>query len=200
MTDTVKAALSFFISNGILEWKNNGGCRAATDPELEMWVKLSEGVDVEPEGYSQYELENAIKTMWQFKETEKNWCGVMWIVTKAAEQFQKILAQGLLGKTVPDGQKWSVKINKGETQSLVTKTTIYRQAAACAFGMLSDGNMPALIEIWCEHLLPDYGPYFYIVDEDEYGNFIAYTGTKPAIEEWERIAAAPKPTDAQGEG
>jgi hypothetical protein len=60
-----------------------------------------------------------------------------------------------------------VKINNGQEQTIETKSGVYKLAVATALAQLDyehneDGNN--IVEIWVPHLLPDYGPYFYLHD------------------------------------
>lgn len=56
-----------------------------------------------------------------------------------------------------------VEINRGQTQVLEAKTSLYDLAAAAALAMLDyePTNDIEVVKIWVPHLLPDYGPYFY---------------------------------------
>lgn len=54
-----------------------------------------------------------------------------------------------------------------EVRTLVVKTGKYQLAAVAApaiFGL----DLPVDLEIWCERLLPEYGPYHYRVRWNEY--------------------------------
>lgn len=60
-----------------------------------------------------------------------------------------------------------VKINNGKEQTIETKSGIYKLAVATALAQLdyeSSENGENIVEIWVPHLLPDYGPYFYLHD------------------------------------
>ena len=52
-----------------------------------------------------------------------------------------------------------------------TSTGDYR-IAACKAIDLAEQSIPAIVKIWCEKLLPDYGPYEYRVYSDQYGRLV----------------------------
>jgi hypothetical protein len=87
----------------------------------------------------------------------------------------KILARSM--KHSPDdtpagevvGQRFMLRVNDGPEQTIEVATGIYMHAAAAAVAIL-DLKLPANIRIWSPELVPEYGPYFYIVDYDEYQN------------------------------
>lgn len=66
---------------------------------------------------------------------------------------------------------FKVQINGGPVQEITTKTGIYVLAAMAALAMLDyDENEDYdVVKIWVEHLLPDYGPYFYAYDGHQIG-------------------------------
>lgn len=79
-----------------------------------------------------------------------------------------------------------LRVDGGEPQVFETATGIYNVAALQAFGKL---NMPfpCHIEIWSPELVPEYGPYFYRIDNfvDSQGNVYGTPGL---------CAAAPSPS------
>lgn len=66
---------------------------------------------------------------------------------------------------------WLVSINDGPEQPFSTRTGIYRDAAAAAFAMLpfEETDQPAIVKIWVQELQPDYPPFWYRMDTDEFG-------------------------------
>lgn len=52
-----------------------------------------------------------------------------------------------------------------------TPTGDYARAAVIASAM-ADASLPCDVKIWCEHLLPTYGPYWYRVRSDECGRLV----------------------------
>lgn len=68
---------------------------------------------------------------------------------------------------------FSVRINQGPEQVVITRTGKYDLAAAVAVGLLEydeEKDGVAVVEIWVESLLPTYAPSFYEIDRDEFGN------------------------------
>lgn len=70
-------------------------------------------------------------------------------------------------------ETFSVKINGGEEKQFKAASSMYLYAALQA--VLSDGSLVPLpgseataihVEIWCAKLLPEYGPYNYLVWEN----------------------------------
>lgn len=55
----------------------------------------------------------------------------------------------------------------GVVRVLDLPTGDYRMAAVVAVAM-ADKPLPCYVKIWCETLLPEYGPYWYKVMNDEY--------------------------------
>lgn len=76
-----------------------------------------------------------------------------------------------------DDSIFHVRINDGPEQTITVKTGEYQYAAvaACAMlGVTQDGPTPVHVEIWCPHLLPQYGPYHYLIADDEYGRIVVH--------------------------
>ncbi|WP_327210049.1 hypothetical protein [Rhizobium leguminosarum] len=67
----------------------------------------------------------------------------------------------------PDETVFSVRINGGDEQSLACRSDVYQEAAVAALAMLdyvkNDGGDGEVVEIWIADLLPDYGPYRYLI-------------------------------------
>jgi hypothetical protein len=64
--------------------------------------------------------------------------------------------------------QFHVQINHGSTQVIETRTGKYWLAAAAALAILEhepSGDMD-IVKIWMPNLLPQYGPYFYVVEKD----------------------------------
>lgn len=64
-----------------------------------------------------------------------------------------------------------IKVNGGAAVEFIASTGVYVHAVMQAFGKL-DMPYPCDVEIWMPSLLPDYGPYFYRIDDfvDSRGN------------------------------
>ncbi len=67
--------------------------------------------------------------------------------------------------------RFNVKINGGPEKYLTVKTGIYRDAVA-AIPALWEVELPCDVEIWCERLVDQYGPYHYHISKDEYLNLV----------------------------
>jgi hypothetical protein len=63
-----------------------------------------------------------------------------------------------------DFTRFSIKVNGGPVQKLLSLSSKYHHAVASIPAQLGI-TLPAEVEIWCEELLPDYGPYTYVVQE-----------------------------------
>jgi hypothetical protein len=67
-----------------------------------------------------------------------------------------------------DMTDFMIRVNNSPTPvSLKVKTSVYRDAVAAVpaiFGL----DLPVDVEIWCEHLIPEYGPYHYRIEENEF--------------------------------
>jgi hypothetical protein len=73
--------------------------------------------------------------------------------------------------------RFKYRLNEGEIQEIELKTPIYIKAAAI-IALQSDKELPILIEIWVDSLLPTYGPYFYYIFYNEYSNITINHVTK----------------------
>lgn len=62
-------------------------------------------------------------------------------------------------------------IVEGRRVDFNASTGDYR-VAACKALDLADREQPAMVRIWCETLLPEYGPYDYRIESDEYGRLV----------------------------
>lgn len=60
-------------------------------------------------------------------------------------------------------------------REVIAPTGDYRLVVVMAVA-LADAVPPVAVQIWCEHLLPDYGPYWYRVQNDAYGNLKVSAG------------------------
>lgn len=72
---------------------------------------------------------------------------------------------------------FQVRINGGRIRDLTVQTSSYIDAVAAVpavFGV----ELPATAKIWCEDLLPEYGPYFYRAMIDECGEFVVAPMTR----------------------
>jgi hypothetical protein len=61
---------------------------------------------------------------------------------------------------------WQTEID-GVLRSVDAPTGDYRMAVVMA-AALADAKMPVYVKVWIENLLPEYGPYWYKIDNDEY--------------------------------
>lgn len=71
-------------------------------------------------------------------------------------------------------QRWtfSVQINgSGPVRPLKVRTGVYAHAAMSALAAF-ELNTPVVIKIWVDELLPDYGPYYFMIEEDAYGRVV----------------------------
>jgi hypothetical protein len=60
------------------------------------------------------------------------------------------------------------RINGGAEQTLTVKTGVYIDAVAAMPAMLGQA-MPFDVEIWSPRVVPEYGPYHYRVERNEFG-------------------------------
>lgn len=67
-----------------------------------------------------------------------------------------------------DEETFQIRVHgEQEVRALTVKTGKYQMAAAAApaiFGL----ELPVDLEIWCDRLLPDYGPYHYRVQWNQF--------------------------------
>lgn len=63
-----------------------------------------------------------------------------------------------------DDKAFKVRIDGGEVIDVVIPSGLYVRAVMVAIGLLPTEVEPEVIEVWCEDLVPEYGPYFYIYD------------------------------------
>lgn len=68
-------------------------------------------------------------------------------------------------------ETFQIRINGGRKRNLVVKTSVYVEAVAAIPGILGT-KRPFDVEIWCDRLLPDYGPYQYRCTSNEFGQFV----------------------------
>lgn len=66
---------------------------------------------------------------------------------------------------------FKVEINNGPTQEISVRTGIYKLAAMASLAMLEydDERDFDVVKIWCDDLVPEYGPYFYAWDGHQIG-------------------------------
>lgn len=82
-----------------------------------------------------------------------------------------------------DGELFTVRINDGAAYEFKAGTGMYQYAALAA--VLSNDELlplpkagsPIHVEIWCERLLPQYGPYTYLVWEETFGRIVVATAS-----------------------
>lgn len=67
---------------------------------------------------------------------------------------------------------FQVRVNDGPEQTIEVKATLYHHAAAAVPAILGIRDCPIVVEIWSADLVPEYGPYFYRIEEDHYGNMV----------------------------
>lgn len=61
---------------------------------------------------------------------------------------------------------FQVRVNHGPEHTIKVKSGVYKMAAAAVPALLGiDADAyPLRIEIWCESLIPEYGPYLYHIE------------------------------------
>lgn len=70
--------------------------------------------------------------------------------------------------------KFTAKVD-GVEREIEAPTGDYRLVCAMAVAM-ADAQLPARVKIWVEELLPDYGPYTYLVqNESRFGWLVVTT-------------------------
>lgn len=84
--------------------------------------------------------------------------------------------------------EFRVRINGGDEQSITTRSGVYRDVAAASLAMLDVPEKPAdmstdkpgdtVIEIWYPPVFPEYGPYYYIARENEFGALVILHAVK----------------------
>lgn len=70
---------------------------------------------------------------------------------------------------------YQVRVNAWRSPAIEAPTGDYRLVAAMALA-LADASLPATVEVWCEELLPNYGPYTYHAEDDNFGNLVVRVG------------------------
>lgn len=67
---------------------------------------------------------------------------------------------------------FSIRIHgEKRTRKFNVKTSIYRDAAAAVPAMFGK-DLPIDVEIWADDLVPEYGPLYYRIRENEYGGIV----------------------------
>lgn len=64
---------------------------------------------------------------------------------------------------------FSYRLNGGAERQIEANTGIYQFAALAIPAATGETKLPLVIEIWCPHLLPEYGPVWYEIADNEYG-------------------------------
>jgi hypothetical protein len=113
-----------------------------------------------------YEAELARKTNWdKLRQT----VSATWKVPEdlSGEAIQKALDLLKPGAPKSGETVFAVRINGGDEQSLACRTDVYQEAAVAAVAMLDyvkiEGADYEVVDLWIADLLPDYGPYRYLV-------------------------------------
>lgn len=70
---------------------------------------------------------------------------------------------------------YQVRIDGYRAPAIKVPTGDYRLVVAMALA-LADVGLPATVEVWCDELLPDYGPYTYRIKSDRFGNLVVKAG------------------------
>jgi hypothetical protein len=113
-----------------------------------------------------YEAELARRTNWQ---KLRQLVSSKWQVPEdlSSDDIRKALGLLTSKSTKPGDTVFSVRINGGDQQSLACRTDVYLEAAVAAVAMLdyvkNEGPGGDVVEIWIADLLPDYGPYRYLI-------------------------------------
>jgi hypothetical protein len=70
-----------------------------------------------------------------------------------------------------DKTVFKIEINGGKTQQIETETSQYGLAAIASLALCEYEHNDEfdVVKIWCENLLPEYGPYFYAFDGTSLG-------------------------------
>ena len=71
---------------------------------------------------------------------------------------------------------WQTEID-GVRRSVDAPTGDYRMAVVVA-AALADPKLPVYVKVWIDDLLPEYGPYWYKIDNDEYVRLVVSSVTK----------------------
>lgn len=61
------------------------------------------------------------------------------------------------------------RLNDGDERQIELNTSIYQFAAMAIPAVTGETQWPMTIEIWCPHLLPEYGPVWYEIADNEFG-------------------------------
>lgn len=70
---------------------------------------------------------------------------------------------------------FTAAVGGGEPRDIDAPTGDYRLIVAMAVA-LADATPPCTVRVWCRDVLPDYGPYWYRVKNDAYGNLVVASG------------------------
>jgi hypothetical protein len=83
-----------------------------------------------------------------------------------------IFALRLALAAAPDsaGSTFHFRIDDGPEQTITTASSQYNIAAAAALAHVDE--LPAHVEIWVPALLPEYGPYHYVAEHNEFLNVV----------------------------
>lgn len=69
---------------------------------------------------------------------------------------------------MPTPTVFSYRVDGGPEQTMEHPNGLYMHAVAAIASRYEDD---VRVEIWCQRLLPDYGPYNYVAFRNECGNF-----------------------------
>jgi hypothetical protein len=61
------------------------------------------------------------------------------------------------------------RLNGGAERQIEANTGIYQFAALAIPAVTGETKLPMVIEIWCPRLLPEYGPVWYEIADNEFG-------------------------------
>lgn len=73
-------------------------------------------------------------------------------------------------------EEFCVSINDGPIQRIQTKTGKYWMVVVTALSILDyveSENGVQKVKIWCDHLLPEYGPYLYECDVNHMNSVVS---------------------------
>ncbi len=67
---------------------------------------------------------------------------------------------------------YEVQIGSVRRPAIEAPTGDYRLIAAMAVALADVEPLPVLVTVWCDDLVPHYGPYVYRVGSDEFGHLV----------------------------
>lgn len=71
---------------------------------------------------------------------------------------------------------FTAAVSGGEPRDIDVPTGDYRLVVAMAVALAEASPLPCTVQVWCRDVLPDYGPYWYRVQNDAFGNLVVKSG------------------------